>query len=326
MKALVTGATGFVGSHLVGALLDAGHEVTALVRSRARAERLLRPGAKVHLVLGDLANPRALAEATRDQDVIVHAAALTGAVNEAEFLAANREGTRNLVEAAAAGGAPHVVLISSAAAGGPSRPGVPRTGREEVDAPLTAYGRSKLASEMVLREASLPWTILRPPTVYGPGDTTNFLAVFRAAKRLGIAPVFGDGSQQLSLVHARDLASAAIAAMSPEARSTIWYVNHPEVLTSRELVRAIGQEVGRPLRVVPLPHAMTRAALAVTGAWARALRTRSILRPDKAHEFAAPAWTGDPAPFTAATGWEAEFDHRRGLADTAAWYRAQGLL
>lgn len=324
MKALVTGATGFVGSRLAHQLLDQGHQVTALVRSASRAAALAERGAR--LVSGDLADLEAIAQASRDQDVVLHSAALTGAVNEAEFMAANRDGTRHIVTAAVAARIPRMVLVSSAAAGGPSTPGVPRTGLETADAPVTMYGRSKLASELVVRDAPLDWTIVRPPTVYGPGDTANLLPVFRAASRLGLAPVFGDGSQEVSLIHVEDLAASIIAATGPGAIRGTYYVNHPQALTSRELVLEIGRAVGRDLRVLGLPNWVTRNALQVTGAWARAFKRKTILHADKVHEFVQPAWTGDPARFTEATGWTAAWDHAEGLADTARWYRERGML
>jgi nucleoside-diphosphate-sugar epimerase len=261
------------------------------------------------------------------QQVIYHLAALTGAVDEAEFLAANRDGTRRIIEAAErAGGVERVVLLSSGAAGGPAVPGQPRDTTGE-DRPVTMYGRSKLAAEGVIRDAPVPWTILRPPAVYGPRDREGFLPVFRAASRFGIVPVFGDGSQELSLVHAADLAAACTVAVT--AASTVreaYYVNHPAVITSAEFADAVGAAVGRRVRTVPLPHWLTRTALTLTGTWAALFRRRTILRADKANEFLQPAWTGDPSRFIAATGWTPRFDHAAGLADTAAWYREQGLL
>lgn len=324
MKALVTGATGFVGSHLVNQLLEQGHQVTALVRSLERAAPLAERGTR--LVLGDLADTDAIRAASHGQDVVLHSAAMTGAVNEAEFMAANRDGTSRIVDAAIAAGVPRLVLVSSAAAGGPSQPGIPRTGIGETDAPVTMYGRSKLASEQVVRDAPFDWTIIRPPTVYGPGDTANLHQVFRAARRFGTAPVFGDGSQEVSLIHVDDLAAAIIAAAAPEASRGTFYVNHPRSLTSEELVREIGRAVGRDLRVIHLPQWVTRNALQVTGTWARVFKRKTILHADKVHEFVQPAWTGDPARFTEATGWTPRWDHPEGFAETARWYRERGML
>ena len=117
MRALVTGATGFVGSHLAETLRRQGIEVTALVRSPARAAGLVAQG--VRTVTGDLHQLPALREAVRDADLIFHVAGLVAARDEAEFLAGNRDGTRNLLEAVPTGARPRLVLVSSMPAGGP---------------------------------------------------------------------------------------------------------------------------------------------------------------------------------------------------------------
>ena len=114
--------------------------------------------------------------------------------------------------------------------------------------------------------------------------------------------------------------------MHGNATGGVYYINHPEIVTSRELVTAIGHEVGRAVRVVPLPHWITRSALQVTGGWARLFNTKTILHADKVHEFVQAAWTGDPSRFIADTGWQPQFDLARGLADTATWYRQAGLI
>lgn len=321
MKALVTGATGFVGSHLVEALVRRGDDVTALVRSPGKATLLNTLG--VRQVQGDLHNRDALRTAAGGQDVIYHVAGLIAARNEAEFLHGNRDGTANLLEAAQAGGAPRFVLVSSMAAGGPSPRGRPLKGSEP-SAPVTQYGRSKLAGEEVVRAGALPWTIVRPPMVYGPRDH-EVLKVFKLAG--AFTPVFGDGSQELSAVYGPDLAESLIAAgTSGNTVGKTYYACHPEVFRSGDFVRKVGATMGRTVRIIPLPRWLAVGALSITGTAARLAGKATILTTDKAHEFFQPAWTGDPAPLMRDSGWTPLHNLETGLAATAAWYREQGWL
>lgn len=322
MRSLVTGATGFVGSHLAETLRRQGHDVVALVRSPGKAAALRDLG--VGLVAGDLHDPEALRTAVRDAEVVYHVAGLTAARTEAEFQRINGEGTARLVAAAGEAGASRFVMVSSLAAAGPSPRGGRRSAAEPME-PVTQYGRSKAAAEAVVRGGSVPWTIARPPAVYGPRDT-ELLKVFRIA-RVGMAPVFDDGSQELSLVFGPDLAEA-LAAMGTAASATgrIYYPAHPEVVTSGELVRAIGAAMGRRMRLIPLPRPVAGGILQLTGLAARLAGQATLLNPDKANEFFQPAWTCDPESLTRDTGWRAAHGSEAGLAKTLAWYRAEGWL
>lgn len=322
MKALVTGATGFVGSHLVEALVRRGDAVTALVRSPGKATLL--NSLDIRQVKGDLHDQAALSAAVAGQDVIYHVAGLIAARSEAEFLHGNRDGTANLLAAATPSGtSPRFVLVSSMAAGGPSPRGVPLDGTQP-SRPVTQYGRSKLAGEEVVRSSSLPWTIVRPPMVYGPRDH-EVLKVFKLAGAL--TPVFGDGSQELSAVYGPDLAEALIAAgTAPATMGRIYYACHPEVFQSGDFVRRIGALRGKRVRIVPLPRWLAVSALSITGIAARLAGKATILTPDKAHEFFQPAWTGDPAPLIRDAGWQPAHDLDAGLKATADWYQAQGWL
>jgi len=324
MKVFLTGATGFVGGHLVDQLLAGGHTIAALVRSPAKAASLKERG--VTLIQGDLHHHAALREGAAQADVVIHVAALTGAVDEAEFLAANRDGTANVLGAAASAPTrPRVVYVSSMAAGGPARRGVPKRDAG-ADHPVTMYGRSKLAGEAVLRSSGHPWVILRPPTVYGPRDQDNLLTVFKAA-RTGFAPVFGDGSMEMSAIYVVDLADACIAAATSEgAGGGTFYVNHPEIVTSAALVRKIGRAMGREVRLIGIPELVARGILSVTGGLAALFKRKTILRADKANEFYQEAWTGDPTPFSGATGWSALVGLDQGLDLTYAYYRKMGWL
>jgi nucleoside-diphosphate-sugar epimerase len=166
---------------------------------------------------------------------------------------------------------------------------------------------------------------MRPPTVYGPRDR-EVLKVFRMA-RWGLAPVFGDGSQELSAVHGADLAEALVAAGTATGTTgKIYYPCHPEVVTSAAFVRAVGGAMGRRVRLVPVPHPLGRAMLGVTEASARLAGQTTILTRDKAREFFQAAWTGDPGPLTRDSGWRAAHDIASGMADTFRWYRSAGWL
>ena len=322
MRALVTGATGFVGGHLTAALCREGDEVTALARSASKAETLAPLGVRV--VAGDLHDPVALARAVEGQDVIYHVAGIVAAASEADFFAANRDGTANLVAAAERVGRPRFVLVSSMAAMGPSAKGQPRHA-DDPPRPVTAYGRSKLAGEGVVTASALPWCIVRPPMVYGPHDTEVY-KVFRLA-RLGIAPVFGDGSQELSAVYGADLAEALIAVgRCANTAGRSYYACHPEVFTSAGFVRAVAAVMGRRLTVVRIPPVAGRILLRITETGARLAGQATILTTDKANEFFQPAWVASPAELTRDTGWRAARDLRTGLAETHQWYRSAGWL
>jgi nucleoside-diphosphate-sugar epimerase len=312
-----------VGSHLVEALVRQGDDVTALVRSPRKAALLER--LQVRLISGDLHDHEALRAAVAGQDVIYHVAGLIAARDQAEFLWANRDATANLLRAVReTGGAPRFVLVSSMAAGGPADRGQPLRG-DEPPRPVTHYGRSKLEGEAVVRAANVPWTIIRPPMVYGPRDR-EVLKVFKLA-RTGLAPVFGDGSQELSAIYGPDLAQALIAAAQTLSTvGRVYYATHPEVFQSGELVRRVGAVLGKEVRVIPLPDWLARGALSLTGLAARVAGQATILTPDKANEFLQPAWTGDPGPLIAESAWQPQFDLARGLSATAAWYREAGWL
>ena len=162
--------------------------------------------------------------------------------------------------------------------------------------------------------------------MYGPRDRDNLLALFKAA-RFGIAPIFGDGSMEVSLVHIGDLADALVLAGTvPSLEGRTFYVNHPEVTSTAELVRRIGRAVGRTPALIPIPRWLAHTALTATGGLAALFGRKTILRADKTHEFFQDAWTADPSSFIEATGWQPAFDADRGIAQTAAWYREQGWL
>jgi nucleoside-diphosphate-sugar epimerase len=282
---------------------------------RARGCRL------VEGTIGDEAAALALVEGA---DVVFHVAGLVAARSEAEFLRVNRDGAGALARASARAGVSRLVLVSSLSVTGPSRPSHP-VDETSGPGPVTAYGRSKKAGEEAVRAAGVPFTIVRPPAVYGPRDRA-FLALFRAAAR-GVVPLLGDGGQELTLVHAADLARALVAAAtSPATLGGTYHAGHPEPVTQRGLADAVGLAVGRRVRCVTLPEPLVRALAAVAGAGARAVGRAPFLDGDKANELLAPGWSCSSEALRRDAGWAAEIPLERGLAETARAYREAGWL
>jgi nucleoside-diphosphate-sugar epimerase len=328
VNVFVTGGTGFVGAHLVRALRARGDSVRALVRRPELAKRLGwetgGAGQAVQLILGTLDDEDALRAGCRDVDVVYHVAGRIAARSAVDFMATNRDGTANVLEAAQGGGARRFLLVSSLAAAGPTRLGHP-IDESRAPQPVTDYGRSKLAAEVLVRAQPVPWTVVRPPVVYGEWDRGT-LTIFKLARR-GVVPVFGDGSQELSVIHAADLADALVAAATSSAGAgRVYFAAHPATTTSRGLALAVGAAIGRTPRIVPVPALVARGVLWATGTLAHLAQRATLLSADKAEEFLAPAWTCRSDALSHETGWRARVDLTTGLSRAAAWYREAGWL
>jgi nucleoside-diphosphate-sugar epimerase len=314
----VTGATGFVGWHTVEALLTHGCEVRAVVRRGNR--KPVPDGAAI--VEADL-SAESLERAFEDTDVVIHSAALIRARDAATFAAVNVEGTRAAASAAVRTGA-RLVLISSQAAGGQGTPEAPRL-ESDPPAPVNAYGRSKLASEEVVRTtADLRWVILRPCAVYGPRDH-GFLPLFRMAER-GLFLVPSDERTSFTLVHVSDLARAVqLAAMSDAAIGETLFLGHAQPHTGLDVLRAIARATSRPFkpRHVPVPLVV---ALAKTGDLLWKLGVKPTVDSGRLAELRANGFVCSVARAREVLGFEAATDLQDGMAETARWYRAQGWI
>lgn len=324
MKAFVTGGTGFIGSHLVGALLARGDEVSCLVRDPAKAERVFAKDHRPRTVRGTLDDVEALTDGCRNTDVVFHLAGLTAARSRAEFHAVNAHATRTLAQVAgrAAPNLQRFVYVSSLSAAGPSARGAPLTERF-VNQPVSDYGWSKLAGEEAVRASGLPWTIVRPPLVYGPRDT-EVLKLFKFAK-LGVSVFFGDGSQELSFIYGPDLAESLIRTLSPSCVNKTFFASHEEIRTAREFSAEVYRVVksGESRRgpvILAVPAPLARGILWLTGSVAMLARRATLLNADKANEFLAEAWTCSAAALTEATQWRPPTNLAAGLRTTRDWY------
>lgn len=297
----VTGGTGFVGGHLLQMALKAGHVVRALTRKD-------RPPCEgIEWVAGRLSDRPSLDVLAQGADAVIHIAGAIRAPDRAGFAAANIEGTRHMIAAAREAGIRRFIHISSLAAREPE---------------LSDYGWSKAESEAVVRESDLDWTIIRPPTVYGPGDGET-LDLFAMAKHgLVVLPPKG----RTSLIHVRDLCALILATI--EAEPAIGATYEPDDGTSNglshvEFGQALGRAVGKTVRTVSMPAPLVRIGARLDGLFRGG---DAKLTPDRARYFCHPDWVVNPALQPPETLWSPRIPHETGLADTARWYRDQGWL
>jgi dihydroflavonol-4-reductase len=318
--ALVTGASGFVGGHLVDALVAEGWRARCLVRPRSDRGRLGAPG--VEFVVGGLDDPASLSRAVAGVDVVFHLAAVTSAAREEEYDRVNHLGVVRVLEAMATVPAARIVLCSSLAVAGPAQPGRART-EADPPAPVGPYAISKVRAEEAVAASGVPHVIIRPPAVYGPGDR-DILAAFRLASR-GAAVRTGPPGQQLALVHARDLARGLVLAGQTAAATGVYYINGANHLWE-EIVGAVGAAVARRPRVVPLPSIALWGAARASRLWARASGSKPLLTPERAFDLVQPAWICDDARARRDLGYRPQVTLADGMRETAAWYRAAGWL
>lgn len=319
--ALVTGASGFIGSHLVEALVPRDWRVRCLVRKTSMLKWL--PTDDVTLINGEIEEPGDdLDRAVRNVSVIFHLAGLTSAADDDSYASVNVEGTRNLVQAMQHS-APEALLVfcSSLSAAGPAR----RRPVNETDdpAPITAYGRSKLAAEQVVAESGLDHLIVRPPAVYGPRDL-DILAAFRLAK-YGLALRVAPPGQRLSMVHAEDLARGLVRAAEAEGRG-MYYMTDGMIHTWEGIIEQIARAVGKRPRVIGVPSGLADIVSRAERLRGSLTGTKPLLTPDRALELSQHDWTCDDTRARLDIDYESSISLPEGMRMTAEWYRVHGFL
>lgn len=301
----VTGATGFLGRHLVRALANDGWTPRVLVR-RDPIHPLWRD-LEVEVVAGDLGTPGALGRLSRGASVVIHVAGLIKASSLEGFNAINRDGALAAARAAREAGA-RFILVSSLAAREPT---------------LSHYAASKRAGEDAVLADSPDALIVRPPAIYGPGDTET-LGVFKLAASSPVLPVLSSASR-VAMIHVHD-AAAQLAAYCQSPISGLVELSdvRRDGYTWAEIMSAAASVMGRKPRLVRLPEAGILAAGALADAWSFASQTPSVFGFGKARELLHADWTPSSAP--KAEGVPSVFGLLDGFAHTVDWYRTQGWL
>lgn len=295
----LTGATGFVGRALLDQAIAAGHQVRALTR-RPQPDR-----DGVTWIDGALDRPDSLAALVDGAGAVVHVAGVVSAPTRAGFVAGNIDGTRAMLAATERAGIRRFVHVSSLSAREPA---------------LSLYGWSKAEAEALVTASPLAWSIVRPSGVYGPGDM-EMRDLFRAA-RLGIALLPPPG--KVALVAVADLAQLLLMLATREVPPAIYEVDDGRPMTHDALAQAIGHAVGRRrVRALHLPAAVLRLGARLD----RALRGEGAkLTADRVGYLVHDDWTARAPLRPPADLWTPATATDDGLAATARWYRANGLL
>ncbi len=298
----LTGATGFVGRVTLDRLLEDGWQVRALTR-RDQPKR-----AGVTWVRGGLGDSASLATLCEGAGAVLHIAGVVNAPDAAGFEAGNVTGTANMLAAAKDAGVGRFVHVSSLSAREPQ---------------LSIYGASKLRGEKLVGTSMLDWTIVRPPGVYGPGDTEMFDMFRMARKGFVLLPPKG----RVSLIHVDDLARLLVAVLPAhdDATARIFEVDDGVAggWSHDGFARAIGWAMGRRVTAIHAPRWLLR--LAARGD--RLFRGhKAKLTPDRAGYLSHPDWTIDRAAAPPTALWTPKVETRAGLKETARWYHSQGWL
>ncbi|HUU68645.1 MAG TPA: NAD-dependent epimerase/dehydratase family protein [Planctomycetota bacterium] len=323
---LVTGASGFVGSHLIDELAARGYRVRALVRKSSNL-RWLR-NADPELAYGDVTDPESLPAALDGVQYVFHAAGVVKAISRAAYMRVNADGTDALLRACnGAGPLKRIVLVSSLAAGGPSGRG-PAVDEDDPPRPISFYGESKLKAEQIALSYSgrLPITIIRPPAIYGPRDT-EVLDYIRCAARFRMAFIAGRPDARLSVINVRDVVSGMIlSAMSEKSVGRTYYLAGPEVVTWVDVAAALGEVLHCKLRRICLPITVTRVGALLSEFYSFITRKPALFNRQKVREILADGWVCSIERARREIGFDPKIGIREGMAQTVAWYRENGWM
>jgi nucleoside-diphosphate-sugar epimerase len=324
---LVTGATGFIGSHLVDRLLSEGANVRCLVRATSprggAARHLPAQGAKP--VLGDLTTRAGLEEALDGVGIVFHVAGVTKALHASDYHLGNVKATQNLLDAMQAGSA-RLVHVSSLAAMGPSPDAVAL--REDAEpTPLTLYGKSKLEGEQAVRRSpvSSRATIIRPPVVYGPRDVDVY-QIFKAAASGALVRI-GRPDSYFSFIYVADLVDGLIlAGQSPAGAGKTYFLANPSPVSWTEFAAIAATTMVKKLRTFTVPVWAAYLAGSSADLLSRVTGRPGILSRDKILDARQRYWICDPARAAAELGFQTQTSLREGVAATLEWYRHEQWL
>jgi nucleoside-diphosphate-sugar epimerase len=319
--AILTGATGFLGSHIADKLIEDGYHVRATFRKTSNLKWVENKG--IELVEQSInGSVKELTNFIGDAEIIIHCAGIISCDSESLYFKINTESTASLLKAAR--NCPSVesfTLISSVAAVGPSTPGNPITDSSEQN-PASPYGRSKLAAENLLKDETLPFRTcaLRPPAIYGPRDT-SFLPFFKLGQR-GLAVKLGN-IQELSMVYGTDAANAAVLLATNENARGCYLIDSGKCFSFKDIASAISDTFNRKIKLISIPVWLMKSVAFLLGE-KRASKI-SLLSKYRLLDVQQSAWCCKGEQLNA-LGFQVTRTLSQGFAETLEYYKDNGFI
>lgn len=324
---VVTGANGFVGSHLVDLLLSEGHKVKCIVRGSSNLRWL--EGKNVELSKCGLFDKNGLSEVLKDADYLFHVAGIVKAKNEEGYFKGNVETTRNLLDVLVNvnKNIKRVVVVSSQTAAGPSIDFNTPKKESDPSQPITTYGRSKKAQEDLAIQYmdKLPITIARAPAIYGERDTEIYL-VFKTYK-YGLFTLIGFNDKRLSLIHVSDFVYGLyLCALTDKAVNQTYHITSEEFYTWPQVGKEIQKSFGRKALTLRLPHFIVHSVAAVAQFFAMFSSSAATFNLEKAKDFVQTYWTLDCSKAKEDLGYHQSVSISDGIKRTIDWYKENKWL
>jgi len=323
---MVTGANGFVGSHLTEALLARGYRVRCMVRRTSDLTFIQH--LPVEWAYAELRDAESLRSACQGVDIVCHCAALTGALDQETFLRVNAQGTEALAQAAMTAN-PNLhrfLYISSQSAAGPSKGAADYRDEARLPQPLNWYSKSKLVGEQALLSMGdgLPLTIIRPSAIFGPRDR-DFFAYFHLVK-WHLELKLGRADRWYSFIYVRDLVELILLALENEIALGQTYFGAGPTHTYAELSEAIGRALDRRVLRIPLPEAILTPIALGAKVQERLTGRPALLNEQRTRDMREPYWLCSGEKARRELGFEARYTLEAAIQETADWYRENGWL
>ena len=323
-RVLVTGATGFIGSHLVDELLIHGYEVDVLIREKSDLRWL--PGKRINFIYGDLVG-KGLIPSLNRFDHIFHLGGATRALHTRDFYLINRDGTERLLDAARnIRGLKRFIYLSSQAASGPSPEDRPQT-EEDIPRPVSPYGKSKLLAEHAVLACRDRFhvTILRPCAVYGQRDT-YMLELFKSISR-GYLPSVGKGPMYLSFCYVKDLVKALILSVQHDHSSgEVFFIADGEKYSMDFFAEQVSEELCSRVHKMSIPVWAARVYATLADGWGLLTKRPAAFSRNKCAEGIQRNWVCAIGKAQIKLGFRPDYDLKKGLKATLLWYKENGWL